>query len=275
MVLVMLPIGWLNSSVNNPFTIAYAFLFCVAIVFFFDGIYQIIMVALLLGVIMIMTLLTFIRPELFMIVDNSVQLMDSLIQIPLTFIAVVLMVRTFSKANRNNLKLLKIKNTDLLYVTLHDELTGIYNRRYIFQRLSEMKNSKKSKVILIGMIDIDDFKRINDNYGHEDGDSLLIETANFIHNLINSFGFVGRYGGDEFIIIIENENERIQVEFFTQLKLFSEKMHQQTNRASFSGGFVRCNTDENLNSYLAKADKFLYEAKKEGKNRFCIDGEIL
>jgi len=275
LVIVLMPIGWLNSSLHNPFTIAYAFIFCIGIVFFFEGLAQFIMISLLLVVVMTMTALTFLKPEIFLNIDDSVQFWDSMLQIPLTFLIAVVMLRTFSTANRNNLKLLEKINKDLIYVTLHDELTGIFNRRYIFQQLNEMKNNKQNETILLGMIDIDDFKRINDTFGHEEGDSLLKDTASFIQNQLDSYGFVGRYGGDEFIIVIHNNDLQNQQRFFIQLKKFSEMMHQKNDKASFSGGFVRCNTQDNLNNCLARADKFLYEAKKAGKNCFCIDGEFL
>lgn len=274
LILVVLPMGWLNSSIHNPFTIAYSFMFCIAIVFFLESIAQIIMLFLLVLVVGTMTVLTFIRPELFQVVDDSVQFLDSMIQIPVTFIVSVIMLRTFAKANRNNLLLLEKKNSDLMYVTLHDELTGVFNRRYIFQQLNMMKETPDVRVILMGMIDIDDFKRINDSFGHEEGDILLKESARFIQSKLKDIGFVGRYGGDEFFVIIESTDLLIQQKFFSDLKDYSESMHKMTNKASFSGGFVRCSTNENLNSCLARADQYLYEAKAAGKNRFCIEGEI-
>lgn len=275
LIIVILPMGWLNSSVHNPFTIAYSFLFCIAIVFFLEGIAQTVMLILLVLVVGIMTILTFKRPDLFMVVDTSIQYIDSMTQILITFIVAVVMLRTFSKANRNNLLLLEKKNKDLIYVTLHDELTGVYNRRYIFQHLNAMKQSSDTKEILIGMIDIDDFKRINDTFGHEEGDTLLKESAKFIQEKLKDIGFVGRYGGDEFFVIIEDKDITVQKAFFNAMKVYSESMHQQNNKASFSGGFVHCYTNENLNSCLARADKYLYAAKEAGKNRFCIEGEIL
>lgn len=273
LILVLLPFGWLNSSVHNPFTVAYSFLFCIGIVFFLEGVQQVSMIILLLLVVVTMTSLTYLKPEWFLEVPPETQWIDSLVQIVLTYTTAVLMLGTFTKAHKKALKQIEKKNEDLIYVTLHDELTGTYNRRYIFQEFESIKNLNKSKAILIGMVDIDNFKTINDTYGHEKGDQLLIETAKFIQDLVGDHGFVGRYGGDEFIIVIKDESEAYQNQFFEKLQAFSEDLTHKLEKTSFSGGFVRCRTDSSINKCLSLADKYLYLSKESGKNCFFIEGK--
>jgi diguanylate cyclase (GGDEF)-like protein len=153
---------------------------------------------------------------------------------------------------------------------MKDQLTGIYNRRYIFNRLKkEMYYSIKMKFKLsILMIDIDDFKLINDNYGHQEGDKLLKEVAAAITKGLEHRGIAGRYGGDEFLIILPRCNldkaERIGFEIADRIKL--TEVSGKAYNIKFSAGAAEY-YGEDINAFIKRVDKLLYVSKKTGKNR--------
>jgi len=163
-----------------------------------------------------------------------------------------------------------------------DQLTGIYNRRVIFEALDEaMDNSKQSKDRQFAtiMFDIDFFKQVNDNYGHAGGDAVLISFAQLLQAEISSPNIVGRIGGEEFLAILYLDQD--------QAKEFCAKLIKKINdnivnfegtdiKVSSSGGVAFSAETETSADLTNKADERLYEAKKNGRNRFkLIDSELV
>ena len=163
-----------------------------------------------------------------------------------------------------------------------DQLTGIYNRRVIFEALDEaMDNSKQSKDRQFAtiMFDIDFFKQVNDNYGHAGGDAVLISFAQLLQAEISSPNIVGRIGGEEFLAILYLDHD--------QAKEFCSKLIKKINdnivnfegtdiKVSSSGGVAFSTETETSADLTNKADERLYEAKKDGRNRFkLIDSELV
>ena len=163
-----------------------------------------------------------------------------------------------------------------------DQLTGIYNRRVIFEALDEaMGKSKESKdrVFTTIMFDIDFFKQVNDNYGHAGGDAVLISFAQLLQTEISSPNIVGRIGGEEFLAILYLDQDQAK-EFCTKLiKKINENVvnFEGTDiRVSSSGGVAFSSETETSADLTNKADERLYEAKKNGRNRFkLIDSELV
>jgi len=163
-----------------------------------------------------------------------------------------------------------------------DQLTGIYNRRVIFEALDEaMENSRQSqdRQFATIMFDIDFFKQVNDNYGHAGGDAVLISFAQLLQTEISSPNIVGRIGGEEFLAILYLDPDQAK-EFCT--KLIKKINNNVVNfdgtdiKVSSSGG-VAFSTETATSADLTnKADERLYEAKKDGRNRFkLIDTELV
>jgi len=163
-----------------------------------------------------------------------------------------------------------------------DQLTGIYNRRVIFEALDEaMENSKQSKDRQFAtiMFDIDFFKQVNDNYGHAGGDAVLISFAQLLQAEISSPNIVGRIGGEEFLAILYLGPDQAK-EFCT--KLIKKINNNIVNfdgtdiKVSSSGGVAFSTETETSADLTNKADERLYEAKKDGRNRFkLIDSELV
>ena len=163
-----------------------------------------------------------------------------------------------------------------------DQLTGIYNRRVIFEALDDaMDNSKQAKDRQFAtiMFDIDFFKQVNDNYGHAGGDAVLISFAQLLQAEISSPNIVGRIGGEEFLAILYLDQD--------QAKEFCAKLIKKINdnivnfegtdiKVSSSGGVAFSAETETSADLTNKADERLYEAKKNGRNRFkLIDSELV
>ena len=163
-----------------------------------------------------------------------------------------------------------------------DQLTGIYNRRVIFEALDEaMENSRQSqdRQFATIMFDIDFFKQVNDNYGHAGGDAVLISFAQLLQTEISSPNIVGRIGGEEFLAILYLDPDQAK-EFCT--KLIKKINNNVVNfdgtdiKVSSSGGVAFSTETETSADLTNKADERLYEAKKDGRNRFkLIDTELV
>ena len=165
-----------------------------------------------------------------------------------------------------------IKN--LNFLASHDSLTGIYNRRKFFE-LSQKEFTTQNNLFAI-MIDIDDFKAINDTYGHNIGDKVIINVTKTISNLLKDNYIFGRLGGEEFgIILVEDSIDTVK-QTIEDIRKSVESIKVKSNNSkdisvTISSGIAQKNIDIlNLDCLLKEADSCLYEAKGKGKNRSVI-----
>lgn len=165
---------------------------------------------------------------------------------------------------------------DLLQIqAMHDPLTGLLNRLYLDQRLDiELNRAKrKSQPLAVLLIDLDLFKRINDNFGHQAGDYVLVEFAKFLKNYFRGYDHIYRYGGEEFLIILPDTNdaaafqkaEKLRVEI-KQLKLTFSEMDLPVISIS-TGIAIYPNNGSDGRSLIAEADIALYNAKSTGRDK--------
>lgn len=159
--------------------------------------------------------------------------------------------------------------------TIHDPLTSLYNRRYLSERLNQefSRAGRNGKTIGIIMADIDHFKRINDGYGHDGGDKVLIAVANTLLSNVRGGDIVCRYGGEEFAIVmpgasLDNTQMRAELLRVAVSKIVLEHEGEQIGPITISMG-VALFPDHGKNSkeILRQADAALYEAKGAGRNR--------
>ena len=157
---------------------------------------------------------------------------------------------------------------DLEYAANRDGLTGVYNRRYLIHTLKEWM-STEDKHFLVALIAVDDFKNINDTYGHVYGDEVLIELARLMKQEICGKGIAARYGGEEFMLLFENPDRQTALDTLGRIKkglgAYSMKTRQIT--ITFSGGMEEYRTEEKIDELFRSTDQKLYEAKNGGKNR--------
>ncbi len=155
-----------------------------------------------------------------------------------------------------------------------DELTGLWNRRGILNFINaEIRRSERNKsAISVAMIDLDDFEDVNDTYGHPAGDKVLRRVAKKLQEIIREYDIIGRYGGDEFLAIFPETDQKKTKRIIQRMKntvLQSDvELEQTTIDISISAGlFTRKTTDSLTPKEMIKhADAALYEAKTKGSN---------
>lgn len=156
-----------------------------------------------------------------------------------------------------------------------DELTQLYNRRYgdkcLQQMCKKMQESGIEYCVAIG--DIDFFKKVNDRYGHEAGDVVLTKVARILREKIMSKGYVCRWGGEEFLIVLEDceqeQAKQILQDVLDVLRGQSIECQGQNICVTMSVGVVQVASDEKIDDILRRADKKLYDAKAGGRDRIC------
>lgn len=159
-----------------------------------------------------------------------------------------------------------------------DGLTGIYNHSLLLELFEKeaARCERLGRDTSFVMIDIDFFKRVNDTYGHQTGDIVLRELASILQNNIRSSDIVGRYGGEEFGIVIseisQNELNEICERIRAKVEVNNFYMGQEAIHISVSIGICtrEAGTKLSISDIVKKADEALYLAKKKGKNRIVI-----
>ncbi len=155
---------------------------------------------------------------------------------------------------------------------LIDELTGLYNYRYYKQRIKEeiSKSKRYNTPLSIIMLDIDDFKKYNDTYGHMEGNKVLKKIGNLLKTLLRSTDVIIRFGGEEFLIILPRISKKEALLVAGKIRKKVEELHLKKH-ISISGGVATFlnDTRAGANELLRMADLALYRAKFEGKNRIC------
>lgn len=151
-----------------------------------------------------------------------------------------------------------------------DPLTGTMNRRRALEILTnEVRRSHRSDSPLsLIVFDVDNFKRINDNFGHPAGDKVLQRLCNCVQGLIRSYDYLARIGGEEFMLIVTEADAKTAVEIAERLRFQIECESfglDQTVTASF--GVTQLRKGESYAELLHRADERLYWAKNEGRNR--------
>lgn len=165
-------------------------------------------------------------------------------------------------------------NQELYYDSIRDGLTKVYNKKYITVLLQEeIKKAIENTIPLtIAIIDIDHFKKFNDNYGHLIGDNVLEKVAELITVELGSRGKVGRFGGEEFLILMPDTELRIGYEICEKIrcKIASYKFQYECGSVTISGGMTELRYCDNINSLIKRADDSLYKAKDVGRNKIEI-----
>lgn len=164
-------------------------------------------------------------------------------------------------------------NKQLAEMVVTDGLTGVYNHNYIYERIEvEIQRAKRySKDLSVVMYDIDHFKSVNDSFGHQAGDEVLEKIAQTLKSSVRSMDIVGRYGGEEFVLILPETPQNGAYLTAERIRKNIESLHfnEKSLRITISGGVVSL-TNENALELINKADKLLYKAKANGRNQIML-----
>ena len=175
---------------------------------------------------------------------------------------------------------LETANAALKRLAQTDFLTQVYNRSAIVHRLEEeLSRSARSKAPLaVYLLDVDHFKQINDNFGHAAGDQALIEVARRLKEQCRNYDVTGRYGGEEFVVIVpgprrqevEAIGERIRLAI-SRTQISADDLELGVT-VSVGGIWIGAGAMASVDVVLKRADELLYEAKRSGRNRVIAAG---
>lgn len=164
----------------------------------------------------------------------------------------------------------------------HDLLTGLPNRRSVDDHLENVFQRSKhtSKPFAIFFMDLDGFKQVNDQYGHEIGDALLIEVSHMFQRVLRQTDFLARQGGDEFVLVVGSYLHRMELVQLAQrlIQLFSRPVIVRTMALNIGvsiGVAEYPRHGKQVKQLLHAADQAMYVSKKNGKNSYSFDGEQL
>jgi two-component system cell cycle response regulator len=168
---------------------------------------------------------------------------------------------------------------ELQFQATHDSLTGVWNRRAVYDLLHREfeQATRTEKTLGIIMLDLDYFKKVNDTYGHSAGDSVLEQTARRIEEVIRSYDLLGRYGGEEFLIVLPDcdREEAEQCAERVRCAIAGKPIFTEAGAVWITTSLGTTIAEPRLHSVreaLAAADLGLYKSKDEGRNRVSFHG---
>ncbi|WP_294964507.1 EAL domain-containing protein [Sulfurimonas sp.] len=169
----------------------------------------------------------------------------------------------------------KRKNKELVFQAQHDTLTNLPNRTYMYTNIKEWKKTHAQKYYVL-FLDLDNFKNINDKFGHTIGDKILVEVAQRLEKFFNVGDMLVRQGGDEFIVLkegIEEKELELQVQEVIQIVSKTYHVNSKEFRVGVSLGIAQYPIDAlSIEELLSLSDTAMYEAKKH-KNSYCLFSE--
>lgn len=237
---------------------------------------------------------TFIKEEPFFYFDNvDKNWVDTLLKLNFEDI-VVSIYDNNAKINKSlNLSIVKLENEDYLISltdisdtiskqikleekATHDNLTGLFNRDYFVENYKTMLDSNGGKIIAFAVLDIDFFKRVNDNFGHDVGDLVLKKFAQIVKNLSDEYQFFVRWGGEEFVLLFEVKDLTTIYDRLDSIRLaIKNAIFEYVGTITCSIGGTIYKDDEDIQNTFKRADEALYEAKNSGRDKVVIKlGEI-
>jgi diguanylate cyclase len=157
-----------------------------------------------------------------------------------------------------------------------DQLTGTLNRRGLEDAMQReiARAQRKKSPLSIAILDLDNFKKLNDTYGHQAGDDALVHLTNVVRKTLRPTDTVARYGGEEFVILLAETELQPAVEVMRRLQReLTRRFFLHDNERlliTFSAGVAQLNPNETQDAVIARADKAMYQAKLQGKNRVVV-----
>ncbi len=202
------------------------------------------------------------------VIDSYTFIMYSLIMMFISFNLIIAKLKSYTTK-----KIFRDRSFILSQMSIKDSLTGLYNHKYGLERLEEeisRRNRTNTELALL-LFDVDDFKGINDSFGHKVGDKVLKYIGYVLKSGIRKTDIAIRYGGDEFMIIFPySKVESVILVCEKVMDKISDYELPNGDKVTISGGLVQHDV-EKVDEFFNEADKYMYKSKKIGKNRISFD----
>ena len=196
------------------------------------------------------------------------KLIDLVVSLLMAFIGVAVLTDQITKSFQN-------KNDELSEISNRDSLTGVYNRRFLFDHLESLINQNPAKQNICAlMMDLDYFKAVNDTYGHGFGDEVLCTFTDTVEMVLRDSDVLARYGGEEFVALLHSVNA-------VSAEIIAERIRKAVSAIRFDNGLqltvsiglAMLQPVDSAESLINRADNHLYKAKEQGRNRVCSEYE--
>lgn len=218
----------------------------------------------------------YLHPEQLHYYDQGlIRYIDVISSMLITIAITILLFLVYSKNyDRERTRVLQYSML-LEEMAITDGLTGLFNHSYIYKLLEDtmFDNRRNGSGLSIIMFDLDYFKNINDAFGHEFGNKVLVKVAHSLKTNIRNSDLLGRYGGEEFLVICPGTGLHEASKLAERLIIEVDKLILGDDiRVTLSGGVAELNrdTDSTVISLIEKADDALYQAKRMGRNRLAV-----
>jgi diguanylate cyclase (GGDEF)-like protein len=202
---------------------------------------------------------------------TTAQSLTAIFLISMLMVSSTAVVGLLAHALRTREEALVRANEQLVILSQRDPLTGLYNRRYLFERVElELERVRRGKPLALLMIDLDRFKRVNDTQGHLRGDVLLKEIATALSATTRVTDVVGRYGGDEFLVLLPDTDAEQARAVADRVARSTREVGERFDAAlpvTASVGIALARPDDTLTSLVRRADDSEWAAKERGGDR--------
>jgi len=212
------------------------------------------------------------------VVDNNGELAGIITQkelISLTYSKWVIIMQEHQEELNELNNLLKNKNIEYEKMASTDSLTGLYTR-YTFSKLfinAYSAMAQRDNEMTLIMLDIDYFKKINDTYGHNNGDKVLIQISVSVLKILRNIDIICRWGGDKFVALLPTANIINATKIAQKIRKYIEKLEiDEVGKVSVSFGVAQVRIGDNVEKVIGRADEALFLAKDSGKN--CVKTEL-
>lgn len=167
---------------------------------------------------------------------------------------------------------LNVKNRELALLSTTDQLTGLFNRRYVEDQILAAidRQQRYGQKLSLLMMDIDHFKSVNDTFGHDAGDEVLVNIANILKTWTRKTDVVGRWGGEEFMIVFQADGPGAAASAEKLRAIIMETEHGRAGKVTASFGVTQFVDKDTIDTLVKRADQCLYRAKERGRNRVEI-----
>lgn len=254
-------------SVYKQVILIYFILGIVGIVMFTSRKYSTFLSAAVVWHIMVMIVVYFYQDNANTTEDGSMLIFEMCSYV-IVAVSVLVILNAIIKLQEQQREDLRVVNEQLYFTATHDSLTQLYNREYLMKEI-ELRMKRDNSNFIAVILDIDDFKKLNDTYGHTFGDYVLVQFAHIMQKETEGKGFAARYGGEEFMIIFDNMNQSEAVQILENIsnKLEECFLKEKQITVSFSGGLETYSVGNKIDELIKRADSKLYEAKRRGKKQ--------